>query len=184
MKKRMYIRTSSLKQNTDRQHEIAKNYIPDVIYEEKISGVSKNRPQLDLMISECKSGDTVIVESWSRLARSMKDLISIVDTLKEKNVELISDKEQIDTSTPTGQLMFHIMAALSQFERDILIQRTQEGLAASKNKGGRPNVDKTKIDTALDLHALNKYSVNQICKQSGISRATFYREKEKRENIV
>jgi len=180
MKKRMYIRTSMAKQNSDRQHEIAKKYEPDVIYEEKMSGANKNRPQLNSMIDDCESGDTVIVESWSRLARSLKDLISIVDTLKEKNVQLISDKEQIDTSTPTGQLMFHIMAALSQFERDIIIQRTQEGLAASQNKGGRPKIDKTKLDTAMDLYATKKYSVNQICKQTGLSRATFYREKNKR----
>lgn len=181
----MYIRTSKKEQNTGRQHEIAKKYNPDEIYEEKASGISKNRPELEKLIADCNDGDILIVESWSRLARSLKDLLKIVDELKSKNVQIISDKENIDTSSPSGQLVFHIFAALAEFERELLIQRINEGLKATNKKSGRPKLNKKIIDTAMDLYSNvnlygKKYTVDEICSQLNISRTSFYREKRKR----
>lgn len=185
-KKRMYIRVSKTNQNTDRQHEIAKFYNVDEIYEEKISSFANKRPQFDKMMNELKNGDTVIVESLSRLFRSTKHLLDMIDYFNANNIELISDKEKIDTTSASGKLMFTIFSALAQFERELLIERTQEGLRAAKEKGvklGRKKTDETIIQSAMDLHNIvddngnRKYTVNAICDKLKISRATFYREK-------
>jgi DNA invertase Pin-like site-specific DNA recombinase len=178
--KRMYIRVSKAEQNTDRQKELIKKYNPDVVYEEKVSGVNKRRNELDKLLNEIQSGDIVYVESFSRIARNMKQLLSIVEKFENNNVSLVSEKEDIKTNTASGKLMFHIFAALSQFERDLLIERINEGKAVSNKKGGRPKIDNDKLNIAMNLYDTGKYTVDGICNQLNISRATFYREKNKR----
>ena len=183
---RMYKRVSKIEQNMDRQTELEKKYLPDFIYEEKISSISKNRPEFERMNNDLKYGDTVVVESLSRLFRSTKHLLHIIDDFEKRGIKLISDKENIDTKTSHGKLMISIFSALSQFERDLLIERTQEGIKAAKEKGktlGRKRIDKKIIDTAFDLYNTNKYTVDEICDQLKISRATFYREKYIIENL-
>jgi DNA invertase Pin-like site-specific DNA recombinase len=179
----LYIRVSKTEQNTDRQKELIEKYNADVVYEVKISGVKEKREELERLLNDVESGDIVIVESFSRIARNMKQLLSIVETFDEKNVSLISEKEDIKTNTASGKLMFHIFAALSQFERDLLIERTKEGLNSAKKRGvtfGRKKINKEIIDTAMELYNTGNYTVDKICKQLNISRATFYREKRER----
>ena len=182
--KRMYKRVSKVEQNMDRQTELEKKYQPDFVYEEKLSATSKNRPEFERMNKDLKNGDIVIVESLSRLFRSTKHLLSIMENFENRGIELISDKERIDTKTSHGKFMFSIFSAVAQFERDLLIERTYEGLIAAKNKGvklGRKNIDNNIIDSAFELYDSGNYSVNAICETFKISRSTFYREKKKRD---
>lgn len=111
------------------------SYKVDRIFSEKISGANKDRPQLRAMLDYVREGDTLYIESISRLGRSTKDLLNIIDTLTEKGVTLISHKEKIDTDTPAGKFMLTVFAALSQLEREQLKQRQREGIEIAKAQG-------------------------------------------------
>ena len=135
MSKIGYIRVSTEHQETARQQEIMCGYQVDRIFSEKISGANADRLQLRAMLDYVRDGDTLYVESISRLGRSTKDLLNIIDTLTEKGVTLISHKEKIDTDTPTGKFMLTVFAALSQLERKQLKQRQREGIEIAKAQG-------------------------------------------------
>ncbi len=135
MSKIGYIRVSTEHQETARQQEIMCDYQVDRIFSEKLSGANADRPQLRAMLDYVREGDTLYVESISRLGRSTKDLLNIIDTLTEKGVTLISHKEKIDTDTPTGKFMLTVFAALSQLERKQLKQRQREGIEIAKAQG-------------------------------------------------
>ena len=135
MSKIGYIRVSTEHQETARQQEIMGNYKVDRIFSEKLSGANTDRPQLRAMLDYVREGDTLYVESISRLGRSTKDLLNIIDTLNDKGVTLISHKEKIDTDTPTGKFMLTVFAALSQLEREQLKQRQREGIEIAKAQG-------------------------------------------------
>ena len=132
MSKIGYIRVSTEHQETARQQEIMCGYQVDRIFSEKLSGANTDRPQLRAMLDYVREGDTLYIESISRLGRSTKDLLNIIDTLTEKGVTLISHKEKIDTDTPTGKFMLTVFAALSQLEREQLKQRQREGIEIAK----------------------------------------------------
>ena len=132
MSKIGYIRVSTEHQETARQQEIMDSYQVDRIFSEKLSGASTDRPQLKVMLDYVRESDTLYVESISRLGRSAKDLLNIIDTLTDKKVTLISHKEKIDTDTPTGKFMLTVFAALSQLEREQLKQRQREGIEIAK----------------------------------------------------
>ena len=135
MSKIGYIRVSTEHQETARQQEIMCDYQVDRIFSEKISGANKDRPQLRAMLDYVREGDTLYIESISRLGRSTKDLLNIIDALTENGVTLISHKENIDTDTPTGKFMLTVFAALSQLEREQLKQRQREGIEIAKTQG-------------------------------------------------
>ena len=135
MSKIGYIIVSTEHQETARQQEIMCDYQVDRIFSEKISGANKDRPQLKAMLDYVREGDTLYIESISRLGRSTKDLLNIIDTLTEKCVTLISHKENIDTDTPAGKFMLTVFAALSQLEREQLKQRQREGIEIAKAQG-------------------------------------------------
>ena len=135
MSKIGYIRVSTEHQETARQQEIMCDYQVDRIFSEKLSGANADRPQLRAMLDYVREGDTLYVESISRLGRSTKDLLNIIDALTEKGVTLISHKEKIDTDTPTGKFMLTVFAALSQLERKQLKQRQREGIEIAKAQG-------------------------------------------------
>ena len=135
MSKIGYIRVSTEQQETTRQQKIMCDYQVARIFSEKLSVASADRPQLKAMLDYVREGDTLYVESISRLGRSTKDLLNIIDTLNEKGVTLISQKENIDTDTPTGKFMLTVFAALSQLEREQLKQRQREGIEIAKAQG-------------------------------------------------
>ncbi len=135
MSKIGYIRVSTEHQETARQQEVMCGYQVDRIFSENLSGANADRPQLRAMLDYVCEGDTLYVESISRLGRSTKDLLNIIDTLTDKDVTLISYKENIDTDTPTGKFMLTVFPALSQFELLTLQLRQREGIEIAKAQG-------------------------------------------------
>lgn len=173
-----YARVSTLDQNLDRQVVMLKQCGINELFTEKISGTKKSRPELDRLLGKLQTGDTVIVESLSRLGRSTKNLIELVDLFQEKGVHLVSLKESIDTSTPSGKLLFTLMSAIAQFERDIIAERTAEGLKAARARGhvgGRPKTKKEKLVHALRLYTTGEYTLKEIEDITGVKKSTLYR---------
>lgn len=173
-----YARVSTEAQNLDRQLDALKNYGVDIIYNEKITGTKKNRPELTKLLDRITEGDTVVVESLSRLGRSTKDLIELTEIFQGKGVNLVSLKEAIDTNSPTGKLLFTLMSAIAQFERDVIADRTREGLKSARARGrtgGRPRADPEQVKKAVKLYKTEQYSVKEIEELTGIKKSTLYR---------
>ena len=141
-----YVRVSTVDQNDARQVEALKKHNIEKWFTEKVSGKDTNRPQLQLMLDYVREGDTVYIHDFSRLARSTKDLLEIVETLNKKGVHLVSNKENIDSSTPTGKLMLTMIGAIAEFERQNLLERQKEGIAVQKelDKSRKPEDKKYK----------------------------------------
>lgn len=180
-----YIRVSTTEQNTGRQEVIMEKLGVEKLFNEKVTGKDINRPQLNLMMDFVREGDTVVVESYSRLARSTKDLLDLVEKLNQKNVRFISQKENIDTSTPQGRLMFTVFAGLAQFERECMLQRQREGIEIAKQQGKYKGRPKKSLDNFTDLYALvknNEISISKASKLLGVSRSTFYRKMKEHED--
>lgn len=181
-----YARVSTLDQKLDRQIDAIKKYGVEKIYNEKMSGTVKHRPELENLKEILRDGDIVVIESLNRLGRSSKDLLELLEFFMEKGVTLISLKESIDMSTPTGKLMISVLAALSQFERDTIVQRTNEGLVSARKRGivgGRPKVDSKTIEKALKLYDSKAYTIREICELAKISQGTLYNEIKKRKKV-
>lgn len=130
-----YVRCSSVTQNPERQEALMERLGVDRVYIDMCSGKNMQRPQLQAMLDFMREGDTIIVESFSRLARSTKDLLEITDIMTAKGVEFISQKETIDTKTPAGRMLLTILASISQFERECIRERQQEGIELKKARG-------------------------------------------------
>ena len=172
-----YARVSTLDQNLDRQLGMLNERGAEVIFTEKISGMKRSRPELNALLAQLNQGDTVVVESLSRLGRSTKDLIELMEQFQQRGVHLVSLKESINTSTASGKLLFSIFSALAQFERDTLVERTNEGLRAAKARGhvgGRPRVNPQRIDQAIRLYDTKQYTIREIEGLTGVRRATLY----------
>lgn len=172
-----YARVSTTDQKLDRQLDNLNDAGYDRLFEEKISGTKASRPQLDELMRNIRQGDTLIIDSFSRLSRSTKDLLTMVDTLQQKGVHLVSLKEKLDTTTATGKLMLTMLSALSQFERDIIAERTAEGLKAAKargKRGGRPKASQDKVAQALK-YIDNGMSIKEASEATGISTSTISR---------
>ena len=173
-----YARVSTRQQDLSRQLDLLERYECHKIYTEKISGIRTNRPELNKLKKRVKENDKIIIESFSRLGRSTKDLIDLVYFFERKGVKVISIKENFDTQTPQGKLMMTVFQAFSQFERDIIVERTKEGLDSARargNIGGRPRIDPKLIQYALNLYQKEGRTVVDTCAQTGIKRSTFYR---------
>ena len=179
MSKIGYIRVSTEHQETARQQEIMCGYQVDRIFSEKISGANKDRPQLKAMLEYVREGDTLYIESISRLGRSTKDLLNIIDTLNEKGVNLISHKEKIATDSPTGKFMLTVFAALSQLEREQLKQRQREGIeiakAQGKYKGRKPiEIDWDKFSRLYGEWRAKNITGRGFMRKMDLSANTFY----------
>lgn len=173
-----YARVSTQDQELARQIDALTNYGVNEIFKEKITGTKAHRPELDRLKSKLRAGDTVVIESLSRLGRSTKDLLQLIEEWNAQGVKLVSLKESIDTTTPTGKLLLTVLSAISQFERDITVQRVNEGLTAARargRKGGRPKADQNAVEKAVKLYRAKNNSVSDIVKLCGISQATLYR---------
>ncbi len=173
-----YARVSTQDQNLELQRDALQAAKCERIFEDKMSGAKAARPGLMEAISFMRPGDTLVIWKLSRLGRSLKQLIETVQILQEKGIELKSLNESIDTGTATGKLLFHIVAAFAQFERDNMIENTKAGLEAARARGkngGRPKkLDEKKAAMALELRKDTTRSVKEICDLLKISRATFY----------
>lgn len=176
-----YIRVSTQHQNTGRQHEdfSAKGITIDKLYEEKISGKNTDRPQLKALLQYVREGDTVYAESFSRLARSTRDLLEIVEDLTSKGVQFVSLKENVDTSTPQGKFMLTVFAGLAQLERDTILQRQREGIDLCLSEGrayGRPTA---KISDTFATHyqqwKAGKIKAVDFMKAENLPKSTFYK---------
>ena len=130
-----YIRVSTIEQNEERQIKALEVKSIDKFYIEKVSGKDTNRPKLQEMLDYVREGDTVYIHDFSRLARNVKDLLNIVEQLKNKGVNLISLKENLDLNSPTGKLQLTMLGAIYEFEREMLKERQAEGIAIAKAKG-------------------------------------------------
>ena len=170
-----YVRVSTVTQHEDRQLVTMEKFGVEKLFQEKVSGKDKNRPQLQQLLDFVREGDTVIIHDFSRLARSTKDLLEIVEYLNNKKVALISAKENLDTSTATGKLMLTMIGAINEFERTNLLERQKEGIAVAKKKGKYKGRKEVKIDNFEQYY--NKYlnreiTKTQLAKELNISRPT------------
>lgn len=183
-----YIRVSTAEQNTARQEVLMERMEVDKIYIDRMSGKSKDRPQLKDMLTFVRVGDTVIVESISRFARNTRDLLELVDALTEKGVEFISKKENIDTTTPAGKFMLTVFAAVAELERGYILDRQKEGIAIAqsegKYKGRRPaEVDEKLWNSLYLLWSEGKISAVEFMGKMGMKKSTFYRRVKNEEYI-
>ena len=173
-----YIRVSTLEQNTESQFEILKQYRIDKYFEEKISAKNTNRPKLMEMLDYARNGDTVYVKDFSRLARSTKDLLEILEKLENKGVKLVSNKENLDTSTPAGKLMVTMLGAIYEFERANLLERQKDGIAIAKREGkykGRKKISKPENwQEVYSDWSCRKITAKKACELLKLKTNTFY----------
>lgn len=172
-----YVRVSTVEQNEDRQLITMDKYNVEKIFQEKVSAKDTNRKQLNAMLDFVREGDTIVIHDFSRLARSTKDLLTIVDLLEKKNVTLVSAKENIDSSTPTGKLMLTMIGAINEFERTNLLERQKEGIAIAKEQGKYKGRKEINIDEDIWNDLYNQYitrliNKTQFAKTLNVSRPT------------
>lgn len=170
-----YVRVSSLDQNEARQIENLKKYCIDKWFIEKVSGKDMNRPELQQMLDFARDGDTIYIHDFSRIARSTKDLLEIIDVITSKGIHLVSTKESIDTSTSTGKLMLTMIGAINEFERQNLLERQREGIAIAKKEGkykGRKKTNIADFGKYYELYISRKTSKAALAKELKISRPT------------
>ncbi|MGH0427653.1 recombinase family protein [Bacillus pretiosus] len=184
-----YIRVSTVEQNLEQQKALLEKYGIDRWYEEKASAKDTNRPKFQEMMDWVREGDTIYIRDFSRLARSTQDLLNITTELREKGVHLVSDKENIDSSTPQGKLMLTMLAAINEFERENLLERQREGIAIAKEKGkykGRKKVDyPSNWNEVYEDWKKRKLTSTSAIKELGLKKTTFYKllkEQEEKEN--
>lgn len=179
MSKIGYVRVSTVDQNTDRQEIALSELGIKKLFIEKISGKNTERPEFKKMMEYIREGDILYIESISRLARSTRDLLSVVQQLQDKKVELVSLKENIDTATPQGRFILTIFGALSELERESILQRQREGIAAARLKNtkfGRPRVENPKDwDRVIERWKDGEISAVEAMSKLNMNRGTFYR---------
>lgn len=170
-----YVRVSTVEQNEARQVEALKKYGIEKYFTEKVSAKNTNRPQLQQMLELAREGDTIYIHDFSRLARSTRDLLDITERLQEKGIHLVSNKENIDTSTPTGKLMLTMIAAINEFERLNLLERQKEGISIAKRNGvysGRKPFKSDKFEDLYNQYIGRKINKIEFAKLLGTSRPT------------
>ena len=159
-----YVRVSTVEQNESRQIEALEKHNIEKWFTEKVSAKDTNRPQLMAMLDFVREGDVIYIHDFSRLARSTKDLLEIVELLDNKGVHLVSNKENIDTSTPSGKLMLTMIGAIAEFERQNLLERQAEGIAIAKREGKFNGGQVKKIDDNLFTRYYEDYKSRKISK--------------------
>ena len=160
-----YVRVSTVEQNEERQIEGLQKHSIDRWFIEKVSGKDTNRTELQTMLDVAKAGDTIYVHDFSRLARSTKDLLAIVEMLTEREINLVSNKENIDTSTPAGKLMLTVLAAIYEFERTNMLERQAEGIEIAKRENKYANCGKKKTEITDEYeHLIRQYVDGKVTK--------------------
>lgn len=174
-----YIRVSTIDQNEARQKEALQNYNIDKWYIEKISGKNTDRPEFKNMMDYVREGDTIYIKDFSRLSRSTSDLLNIIETLEKRKITLISLKENIDTSTPTGKLMLTMIGAINEFERTNLLERQKEGIEIAKKQGkykGRKAIEKPENwEQVYILYLKKEITALDAMKKLNLKKNIFYK---------
>lgn len=174
-----YIRISTPDQNTARQEVLMRELGVEQVFIDQMSGKNTDRPELKRMMAFVRMGDTVIVESISRFARNTRDLLDLVDQLSKKNVEFVSKKEAIDTSTPTGKFMLTVFGAVAELEREYILQRQREGIAIAKQKGvyrGRKPIECPGLVTVVTEWRAGHMTAVEAMRKLNLKPSTFYRK--------
>ncbi len=174
-----YVRVSTQEQNTARQELLMEQLGANQVFIDKMSGKSRDRPELQKMMTFVRQGDMVIVESISRFARNTKDLLELVQQLSDKGVEFISRKEAIDTTTPTGKFMLTIFAAVAELERESILQRQKEGIAIAKMQNkykGRKPIMRPDFGEVVFLWKQGSITAVEAMRRLNMSSSTFYRK--------
>ncbi len=180
-----YVRVSTEEQNEARQVEALEKFNIEKWFTEKVSGKDTKRPKLQSMLEFVREGDVVYVMDFSRLSRSVTDLLGIVELLNEKKVRLVSLKENLDTSTPTGKLMLTVIGAIAEFERQNILERQREGIEIAKREGkykGRKPKELKNFGEVYNEWVSGKITAVAACKLLEIGRDTFYRRVKMYEN--
>jgi DNA invertase Pin-like site-specific DNA recombinase len=176
-----YARVSTDDQTLDLQLDALKRAKCRKIYEERASGKNTTRPELDACLKSLREDDTLVIWRLDRLGRSLGDLIELTNELQSRRIDLESLTEKLDTGSPTGKLVFHVFAALAEFERNLIRERTLAGLKAARargRQGGRPRKLQPKEQkTIRALLKTTEVSVQEIATRFGVSRSTLYRNK-------
>ena len=174
-----YIRVSTTDQNLDRQKDYVDTIPCDHVYADECSGKDINRPELKRMLDFLREGDVLYIESISRLSRSTKDFLKIMEDLQAKGVEVNSKKEQIDTASPTGKFMLTVFSAMYEMERENIRDRQKEGIASAKLRGkhlGRPKMEyPDNWDELMELKKSGAISTAEAQRRSGMARSSFYK---------
>jgi DNA invertase Pin-like site-specific DNA recombinase len=181
-----YLRVSTKDQNLELQKDALLGYGCERLFEEKVSALSKVRPELDRLLDNLRPGDEVVVWRLDRLGRSLKDLIRIVDEFKKLDVSFVSINDKMDTSSPHGRLVFNFFASIAEYERELIRERTIAGIEAARKQGriggkrkGLTNSAKLKAAEAKkmyeDTDPRTKLSIDGICTELKITKRTFYR---------
>lgn len=175
-----YIRVSSKGQEIARQVDALKaaGVEERYLYVDKMSGAKASRPALNEMLGKLREGDTVVIASLDRLARSTKQLLELAERFNAEGVSLVSLHEQLDTRTPQGKFTYTVLAAMAEMERSLIRERQREGIEAAKARGetgGRPRIASDKVKKAIALYKSGQYSVSQVAAEEGISVSTLYR---------
>lgn len=157
-----YARCSTVEQNEARQLQTAKEIKADKVFIDKASGKNTEKPEFKKMMDFVREGDTVYCSDFSRIARNTRDLLSIIDTLKNKGVEFVSLKENVDTSTPQGKFMVTVFGAIAELERETILQRQREGIEIAKAQGKYKGKPKLQIDTAKFKSVCKRWRAGEI----------------------
>lgn len=180
-----YARVSTVDQSLDLQLDCLEKAGCEKIYQEKISGMKDDRPQLKELLQFARQGDVLVVYKLDRLGRSTKKLIEMSEELQDRGIELVSVRDSIDTTTAVGKAMFKMLAVLAEMERDLISERTRAGLESARARGrsgGRPKKDNKQVEKALKLYDTEQYTVREIEEMTSVSKATLYREIRKRKS--
>ena len=181
-----YARVSTEQQSLNRQIDRLQEAHCERIFSDKMSGTKKDRPELSMMMNTIREGDTIIVCELSRLSRKVKDIFDIVEKIRELGANIKSLKEEwLDTTTPTGKLIFTFIAGICQFERDMIHERTMEGLKAARKRGrmgGRPRIPKDDIEAAMKMYDSKVFTLAEIEERTGVKRPTLYLYLNRRKN--
>ena len=179
-----YARVSTRGQNTDSQADELAAYRCDKIFTDKVTGKLAERPELDKALAYLREGDVFVITRLSRAMRSLKHLIHLAEELRERGVGLVVLKQQIDTTTPTGRLVFHILGAIDEFQRELIVEGTREGLDAARARGRsggrRPKLSDAKAATVRRMYQATGpdgrklHTVAEIAQTVGVHRTTVY----------
>lgn len=172
-----YIRVSTTAQNVERQIDILKENGAERLFVDKMTGTRADRPELTKMFDQLRQGDIVVVTELSRLGRSLKDLLELVERIHCIGAEFVSLKDNVDTTTPYGKFFFAVNCAYVQLQRDIIVQNINEGLKSARARGrvgGRKRKDENAVKTALKLYDSKQYTLSEITKMTGLSKSTIY----------